>query len=121
MKTAQEVFDKVVRHLAKQGERAAIDDECQYRYQKAGETLLCAVGCLIPQEKYSPAMEYHPCQDEVVWSALGLPKELQPLLIALQETHDGALPKDWEWQLRRVASIYELTMPEVDWTKCEGR
>lgn len=51
----QEAFDLMVNHLITQG-RAAADDngECLYR---GPEGTKCAVGILIPDDKYTPAME----------------------------------------------------------------
>lgn len=57
--TAQEIFDKVVTHLRTQGEQASIlksdgGYSCRYRTE---DGLKCAVGCLIPDDDYSPSME----------------------------------------------------------------
>jgi len=55
----QQVFDKVITHLKTQGE-AAFDEEtdgCCYRLIKNGKTLMCAAGCLIPDDKYNPDFE----------------------------------------------------------------
>lgn len=60
--TEQEIFDKVVRHLKKQGQPARVPVEevgpnvtrCVYR---TSDEKSCAVGCLIPDELYSPDIE----------------------------------------------------------------
>lgn len=51
----QEIFDKVVTHLRTQKGRAFNDDNGQCRYRMNG--MSCAVGCLIPDEEYSPSLE----------------------------------------------------------------
>ena len=51
----QSTFDKVVAHLRRQRARAAGDfGLCVYR---AGNGRKCAVGCLIPDHKYSLSLE----------------------------------------------------------------
>lgn len=57
--TRQEIFDRVVRHLLSQKQKAAIDDvygntRCRYR---TPDGLRCAVGCLIPDDAYDPSIE----------------------------------------------------------------
>lgn len=50
----QEIFDKVVVHLATQGKRAMHGDDCQYR---TPDGLKCAVGCVLPDDLYNPEMD----------------------------------------------------------------
>lgn len=55
----QETFDKIVTHLLMQGKPATKTQEsgsvsCVYR---GDEGTMCAIGCLIPDEKYSPQLE----------------------------------------------------------------
>lgn len=55
----QETFDKIVTHLLMQGKPATKTREngsvsCVYR---GDDGTMCAVGCLIPVEKYSPKLE----------------------------------------------------------------
>lgn len=62
--TTQETFDTVFRHLVKQGRRSMTTqasygenrdtERCSYR-GKGGTS--CAIGCLIPDELYSPDIE----------------------------------------------------------------
>ena len=53
--THQEIFNKVVTHLFTQG-RPARDEEGHCMYRGPNKTS-CAVGCLIPDEKYKLCME----------------------------------------------------------------
>lgn len=58
---AQEVFNRVAKHLFEQGERCSTPDgACMYRLDNtAACPKRCAIGALIPDEKYSPTMESH--------------------------------------------------------------
>lgn len=93
---AQEVFDTVVRHLAKQGRRAVVADAdhgyvCRYH---TPDGLKCAVGCLIPDDQYNPAIEgrmfsslataAHP----PAWVRDIVDSGHQTLLFDLQRAHD---------------------------------
>lgn len=60
MKSKQEIFDTVVNHLHKQGKPAEVGNTCRYRTE---DGLMCAVGCLIPDDKYKPEMEGHVAYD----------------------------------------------------------
>lgn len=51
----QEAFDLMVNHLITQG-RPAVDDKGQCLYRGPNNTK-CAVGILIPADKYTPALE----------------------------------------------------------------
>lgn len=57
MNTMQQEFDTVVYHLYKQGRKAKSLKGCEYRTVIDGETLMCAVGCRIPESVYTPAMD----------------------------------------------------------------
>ena len=63
-KTLEEVFKIVAAHLLKQN-KAARDEEneynggCFYRLKVGEAVLSCAVGCLIPDARYKPEMEYN--------------------------------------------------------------
>ena len=67
MMNQQEVFDKVVRHLLKQGERAISDNgRCAYNDSHGRK---CAVGCLITDEAYNPDIEHRAADTtEVIWA-----------------------------------------------------
>jgi hypothetical protein len=97
--TPQEIFDTVATHLFTQGKRAMVRDEdsddstdfCAYR---TADGLKCAVGVLLPDELYVPAMEnnsvYSLCR------TFHLPSwfhENSGLLGRLQEAHDR--PASW--------------------------
>ena len=56
--TDQEAFDKMVRHLQSQNWKQATEGEfgpCVYRGDNGR---MCAIGCLIPDNEYTEALEY---------------------------------------------------------------
>lgn len=122
----QEIFDKVYRHLLVQGVRAEDDNGCRYRIGK----LMCAIGCLIPDELYdekieeaaadrfvadndlgssvsnSAAEKYRLCRK--IGKKIGLYPSQRSLLVALQTVHDEHEPSGWEVALRHVANNHGL-------------
>lgn len=119
MKTDQETFDTVARHLLTQGKPAVIIGQgCAYR---GSDGTKCAVGCLIPDDKYSPAYE-----NMAIGGSGMRARELQDILreqgydnIALlqdlQRAHDDDVSSDpFDWpefvreQLAGVAMKYGL-------------
>lgn len=52
----QEIFDKVVTHLYKQGKPCRNENGCLYRDNEGNS---CAIGCLISDENYNPIIESH--------------------------------------------------------------
>lgn len=116
---AQEIFETVARHLFAQGRPAYdLSDGCLYRGPNGTK---CAVGCLIPDDRYDPAMEHHAVQD-LSREAFNLPeiKDHEDLLASLQNVHDassncidhdrtkGFDPEKLRWALIHVAKTYEL-------------
>jgi hypothetical protein len=104
--SAQEIFDKVVEHLAKQGKRARIavspgDFRCKYR---TPDGLKCAVGVLIPDELYDPEMDsgivdilYILKQGK--FPQLNLLIRHMYLLAALQSIHDNEDNWAYPWKM----------------------
>ena len=112
--TAQQVFDKVARHLLKQNKKSLIQSgagaTCAYR---GNDGLMCAVGCLIPDDQYNPGMELLPVTSLVLRHG-GLPvicDVIAPhayLLDELQDVHDREEPELWRKGLLAVAAEFEL-------------
>ena len=101
--SAQDVFDTIVNHLRKRGERAFDENgTCCYRLNN----LKCAAGCLIPDENYDPMYE------NIRWEALTemsrVPSSHSSLIARLQDIHDEQLPIIWEEHFRYVAKIFNL-------------
>jgi hypothetical protein len=88
MTTNQTLFDTVVRHLWAQGKRVHLNGNCKYR---APGGLKCAVGCLIPDDKYTADMD-NPTDNglETVMPKAGISMRHEFLLAELQIAHDVA-------------------------------
>ena len=102
----QAVFDYVVAHMKKQGTRAGVycggfpsEFSCRYR---GDEGTSCAVGCLIPDDKYDAgSMEGQPCDESdrdlfssaICGGTTHLSEEeantLYGMLSELQDVHDN--------------------------------
>ena len=115
--TPQEAFTKMVNHLTKQqGRSFRSDGLCMYR---SHDGLMCAVGCLIPDEQYVPRMDG---MGGVETGAETLAK-LYPELFAsmglqvwqlehMQRVHDFWKPdEDLQPKLAELAETWGLQMP----------
>ena len=114
--TNQEAFDKVVRHLRKQGKPARNGITCQYRTTDGDK---CAIGALISDEEYNAKFENKGVgaitRDYYIPSLQGLDRTF---LISLQGIHDihSNSPywlEEMESEAYQVAIVYNLTMPQV--------
>lgn len=126
--TPQEIYDTVINHLRAQGQRAMGTVGCAYR--GAGGTK-CAVGVLIPDELYDPAIEgrsvtaFKPGtvsvdatnrkECDALGEAMPLLVEHNVLLGELQSLHDAE--ENWnpngfadrgEWIARDIARSFNL-------------
>ena len=121
--TPQEVFDKVVSHLRKQGCRSETDKKnvagnisCLYRGPNGTK---CAAGCLIDDEDFDPEMDSgYPVSDlfakwPVVADKIG--RDNQDLLTTLQNIHDEDMLVEWENGFKYCANKFGLiyTPPEL--------
>ena len=103
----QEIFDKVATHLIAQGKQSLLsswwsrsvqtaqwnDQGCAYR---GDDGTMCAAGCLIPDDEYSPAFEGMPwdCIAQEVPSFANEPQGVHDLIASLQGVHDD----EWSWE-----------------------
>lgn len=59
--TTQQAYEKVRAHFTAPGAMLGRSDvpgkSCAYRTERNGQTVKCAVGCLIPDEHYDPIMD----------------------------------------------------------------
>lgn len=117
----QQLYNRVRDHLLRQLERARVYDEesgghrCVYR---SPDGLKCAVGCLIPDELYDPAIEGVLIQygdyemrpvERKLFKLLGDPPDaVVRLLRDLQSTHDGVDVGLWKEKLREIAVNRDL-------------
>jgi hypothetical protein len=127
MKTIQQLFDQAVNGIRLQGGPAYAPEfeSCMYRFTtEDGRTLKCAIGHLIPDEKYDSMMEgkgigglacsvHYETLKEL--GLLGEGYMPHPVLLALQSAHDQAANRNAEVKLdfmpefeRRVQKIAEI-------------
>lgn len=113
MRTAQEIFDRVARHMLTQKKRAYGQGKCLYH---TSDGLQCAVGALIDVQRYKPFMECGTIRSLI--STLSQRPEYadmveefsahEDLLSWLQSIHDGGVEITWESQLRNLAQKHNL-------------
>lgn len=101
----QEVLDKVANHLLTQMEVSADEFGCKYRGPNG---LKCAIGCLIPDEKYIPAMEGLSSNHVIIQGNLSNFLGDIKLLKKLQFIHDQHEPVEWRSLLETLANDYNL-------------
>lgn len=107
--SAQEVFDHVVEHLRKQGQKSTRQPllgsyTCCYRAPNSEAK--CAAGCLIADGEYNPLFEgkYWP---ELVDRKL-VPTVHKDLIESLQNVHDLDTVDSWEVGFRCTAKFFNL-------------
>lgn len=129
--TKQDLFDRVVAHLRKQGEKAvSMQGSCRYR---TASGLQCGIGGIIPDDMYDytfenkpigALMEYalkgftginlhFPNFNEDFWKWLALDRQFTT---ELQRLHDCKAVYEWEDALLRLAGRHQLiyTLPDTD-------
>lgn len=112
----QAIFNQVYAHLLKQGAASKNHGDCVYR---GDDGTSCAVGCLIPDDVYTPELERKSIKNELVNKVLldlGYTEENLPLLYHLQSAHDyelaGAGIEPWKLKMGCIAEDFSLLMPE---------
>lgn len=125
--TDRELFERVRDHLLAQRERAISPDglHCRYRVERPDGTVLrCAVGCLIPPERYGQEMEgtaisegyVHPvlCQAGILPGVSDgrADRRRIDMLFRLQRIHDMRDPREWETLLAGMADMFD---PDGAW------
>ncbi len=110
-KSPQAVFDKIVAHLRQQGTKSlGSDGGCRYR---GADGRMCAVGCLIPDDVYTPELEGS-FADIAFFD--DWPPDTLHVMLGLQRTHDRSPPSLWEDYFegtsQRCGLVY--TAPETD-------
>lgn len=111
--TDQEAFDTVTHHLLTQMEKSMLLGRCRYR-GRAG--LKCAVGCLIPDEDYSPMLEGKdiPTLQSLELFPMSLHGLKLELLVDLQLIHDGCEPEKWHGRLSEIAGKHGLNATALE-------
>lgn len=109
--TNQEVFDTVVRHLKVQGKRSGVYKanppwpEKFYCLYRGPNNTSCAVGCLIPDDMYSPDLENRPAGAAAInWILLEL--DISPgLASGLQRVHDSSMSWNSNANMRSALNV----------------
>lgn len=112
---AQEIFDKAVGALLKQGKKSKAGGACLYRSSHG----CCAIGHLIPDELYDEDMDaggvgvndllsqYPRLQDILLPCDLSS-RFAEKFLIRLQYVHDMYVVDEWREGFQKVAAEYQL-------------
>jgi hypothetical protein len=116
MLNKQEVFTKVKNHLLTQRQKSIRDSaqnsRCVYRGPSG---LMCAIGCLIPDSKYTKEMDHHEMDVHILMKHFsGIfddvfdieDRDIIHMLYSLQSTHDKFPVCDWEKLLMMAAKRY---------------
>jgi hypothetical protein len=117
--TKQELFNKVVGHLAQQKRRSAthrlgVADMCCYRAMIGDATLKCAVGCLIPDEHYKPEMEGSSVYSLLEYGIFFPDQGIKNFLLELQGAHDSSLTAEQlRARLHVIAAQHKLSAWKV--------
>lgn len=117
----QQIFDKVARHLLAQNQVSMKHSRCLYKHP---DGLMCAVGCLIPDDLYKVSIERHRVSSltntgmmqllgytpaEITRLAeTGINRNNLMLLERLQTLHDSATPELWRAELLNIAQLFML-------------
>lgn len=105
--TDQELFDTVTRHLLTQNATAMEGDgQCKYRTEDGKK---CAIGCLIPDDRYDHLLEGRGVGSRRINDAAGISDDQVTLARRLQSVHDIYFPPDWPRILRGAASEFGLS------------
>lgn len=103
----QEVFDKIITGLRRQGKQSKDGFFCAYR---SADGCKCAVGQLIPDEAYHPMMEGYGVNHPVILEALLRVVDPSTILFIsyMQYIHDRDDVKLWEQSFKRAAELHNL-------------
>lgn len=123
--TTQEIFEKSVIGVHKQGECSFYMDSCRYRTKKG---LKCAVGQLIEDEYYLSGSEGNSVNDlsvlfQLKESGINMTYKRLNLLTTLQVEHDDfrhearskkVFREEWQAACIDIAKTFNLKMPELN-------
>lgn len=110
----QKVFNKVARHLLRQGKKSLTKGTPLCAYRGEGGTR-CAVGCLVPNHVYIQRIERLNVYalDGDVGQHLDKLVVTRGFLSQLQKIHDSYMTTEWSKKLREFASANGLNMPDL--------
>lgn len=113
--TDQELFDKVSRHLLTQAAKS-VDSFSRERY-RGDYGFSCAIGCLIPSDRYLKQFEGRSIGDPEETSlrvAAGISEDQTNMALSLQLSHDSYSVPQWPGRLRHVANTFSLSPAIID-------
>ena len=105
--TPQQIYNKVAKHLLKQGRKSSLMGTCMYR---GPDGCKCAIGPLIPDKLYETQME-HKTVIQLCRAYKWFRDQFADhsyLLSELQSVHDACLVRSWRRRLRQVALEFDL-------------
>ena len=113
----QATFNRVARHLLRQGRRA-VDDDSDTCVLHGNNNLRCAAGVLVTRRDYDPAFELDSGVEAGGMTPLcdyleSMGHELS-LVQDLQLVHDTFNPSQWVKALRGVATTHKLSHAAID-------
>ena len=111
MKTNQQIFDQVAKHLLKQMKKSYLPGTvvtCAYRGEQG---VMCAVGCLLTE--YDKSIENKNVRAILIdypeiAQAAGITLNSCSLLTDLQHLHDGREVTHWYYELGQLAKEFDL-------------
>lgn len=114
--TTQEIFNKIYLGVVKQG-KPSVGKNGKYMYRNENN-LKCAVGQLIPDDKYHPDMESRPIGPLFSFDSHKTLDTVRALRFAHNSAADQTFQKDFVDQFKAYAEnwarFYNLTIPEVE-------
>lgn len=107
------IFDKVSAHLLEQNERSEVQGTgCAYRGPNG---LMCAVGCLIPDERYDESLEGFEVHTmpvlRAVFGTSDVPYDTVCMLGRLQKIHDNCPSHEWPDELTELRDYLQSQQP----------
>ena len=120
--TRQEIFETVAKHLLKQGRQSKITSTSQSQWAgcmyRGPDGTSCAVGCLIPDDKYNPNMEEKNVQFIIAMN-YGLDKTIfneknLDILMQLQWVHDTKANWQSKETLKAELTKVAVRIPDLD-------
>lgn len=114
----QRLFEQAYIALYKQGRRSLTPGRETCAYRGAGDCK-CAIGHLIPDDRYDPRFEGKAACADYIMDAVGVPYRTADFLEALQRDLHDALSggrlfrSELDAAAKRFATTYNLTPPQV--------
>lgn len=119
MEKMQDAFLRTAFYLMQQEERSHTSTGCQYRAPDGNK---CAVGFLIPDEKYHPTMEGRGAVSMTLDPALGHYTSAERLLLEeIQTIHDCYSKRDLEFRMvalsdfEDIATSHKMSSAAIGW------